>query len=252
MDYAFDIVWHNEERKINEQELVELLDLAICWEVINEKSLSSYQNELRSKVVDPGIKNLEISGYLKIPENEFDKIIPLIASATTQELAFSLAAAVPYHDIEGRRSIQERINNYIGWWNLFLSRDVHEGNINSITSNFLLTRGLDALSVFESTGNNPKSIGRLTNKELKPDILNFRSNFQNIKEAMDKKKYYKDVLEKGYKKIDELNIRNQFILRFLGRFLIDIVQRSDKGIRIEKSIKMEYSENGQDVVLLLN
>jgi hypothetical protein len=249
LDYSFDIIWRTEENRINKNELIEILDLAVCWDIIDENNITSYQDELFSIISN--VRNIEVSGYLKIPEGQFDHMISLIASASNPEIAFSLAACVPYHDINGRRTIQERINNYIGWWNLYLSREVAMTKINSLITNHFFGLNKEELARFESHTNNPKSITSLVTHELKPDIVKFQANFKTIHDGIDKRRHYKDVLAKGYKKIDELNIKNQFVLRFLGRFLLDMAKKSGIENQIEKTIKIEFAEQNKQNIFIL-
>ncbi len=261
-DYDMTLAWKTRDGGITKsQELRQWLDFAMCWGIIQPRELEKKFNELEEIIVKSKIKKIEYEAHLKVPLGLFDMFIDDIAAISNQKLAIILAESVPYVNIKGRLSLNERRTFYTDFWKSFLEtndRLVDVERLQLFLRDYFIDRQLDDLAFFEKGEGNFEFYGgysiakMIGNNFIHRDFFDFQHYIKKLFNQFERD--YTKVLEDQtfIKNLQGYRIQPEFNMRFMGRLLHHISINNKAVDRMESALQIKLTEkvNGKDVIII--
>ena len=115
------VSWFEPRQRLTDDVLASWLDLAVLWGVIPESQLAQWTERL----ADVRKARASLVAQVTVPHRAFSAMLPRIATAAAGALGSALGSAMPWMDVEGRRSPAARRASYGPLWTLYLSDPDH-------------------------------------------------------------------------------------------------------------------------------
>lgn len=244
-DYDFGLIWnYTDNNKTKPEELRSILDFAQCWGIIGPEDFTAKYDELEGTLVK-GEKRISYEMHLKIERGTFNAFIEKIVDMNNDTLAGILAESVPYADIKGRLTMNDRKFLYKQFWNFYLNGNnsvVDANKVAQVISNSVGGQGFDDLARYESDEDGSSFYDRYTlvnlirTNAIGRQIDSFQDALKTLHTQFESS--YTEVLEdkKFQKNLIEIKIQDEYNMRVLGRLLCHLTSEIN-----------EYIEGGLEI-----
>lgn len=260
-DYELTLTWKQvQKNKTKHYELRSILDLALCWGLIQPLDYEEKYRELEEIIVNTRMKDVEYKAFLKVPYGVYDLLIDDISVLDKLEVAEIFAGAVPYADISGRRTLRERVNNYRQFWLLFQDQNqatLDLGKVKDLLYSHFSQTNLSELGMFEADADgwsnyDKYSIVNLIETNFIADQFNaFKSAMNRLDKRFDTN-YNKILLDKTFRKnLTRVRLQREFNMRVLGRLMLVMAEKNNALDRLEMALEIKLSKkvNGSDKII---
>jgi hypothetical protein len=262
-DIDFTLNCEYKDRKTDEFELKQFVDMAVIWNCIPEQNFDDVYGQLSN--ISLNKRNVKYSCHLNIPKGIMDKMFNGIAKPESLIIQDSLSEAVPYNDYNFRKSPSLRKIAYNSIWGKYLNdRPVYPSEIKQFATtcgNHLQEFDLklaqwEAQYLSTSTTSDHGSVSFI-------GLIEFFSVYQIIDRIKngagiidDMKSYSFSNLKQGFKSIDDIfkfkgAKDNYFHLNFFARYLLNIAQSLGVADKIETVATVEYEDENNQVKKLI-
>ncbi|UII31188.1 hypothetical protein LVD17_23125 [Fulvivirga ulvae] len=261
-DFGFGLSFDMTENKTSNKELLDIVDWAVTWDIIPQQQSSEVINKIKTEVLDKTDDPITYHCFLKVPQGEFDELIPYFKSSLKTLIPSALAASmlqVDYINIPVRNNMDLRREHYTAFWSNYLKSysknhpDTIPGIVAQELYNYFNDQNLSKLAMYEGgegnyeAYNSAKTVEILEFNNVNVMVNSLVEHFDNLSKAINTHVHYeKKIFEKAFKGIDKTQFLKDFNLRFMGRLILDMNKLLAEPIEIEKGFNMTYKENGKD------
>ncbi|MBL6448508.1 hypothetical protein JMN32_19515 [Fulvivirga sp. 29W222] len=269
-DFAFGLSFDMKENKTSDKELRDIVDWAVTWDIVPQEKSAEVINKIKTEVLNKGASEVTYHCFLKVPQGEFEELIPYFKPSLQTLIPGALAASmlqVDYADIPDfrvRNNIELRRKHYTAFWANYLNSyalnqaDVMLSLVKKDLSEYFDTQNFPELSLYESGLGNYEAY----NTSRTTEILNFNDVgimvnrltgfYDDLSKAINTRVHYeKKIFTKSIKGIDKTKFLKDFNLRFMGRLILDMNQQLADPIEIEKGFNITYKEGGKEKTLVI-
>lgn len=273
--YGFGLSVESLENTTTDEELKNYVDWALVWDIIDQDqfhpTIERIREDILEKSEDPVRFSLSLGlGSCDSDSQLFKEIIKGLGNATDIQLTDALAAATPYAEYQGeplllRATMDFRRLNYASFWATHLKTNqsnkgekysfkIAKALAKSITAvdevSARFERGPFTLNEFDFE---PARVERILdlNRYIETDIKKLTRTFKALSDSIEEQDYYEDTFSEFFDKIKKISYSKEFNLRFIGRLMLDLAKYTDMEDEIIKSLKIEYTIDGENQVMVI-